>query len=288
MTRSSDLSELLSQKPIVLVVEDMVAKEYLLHAWASEQIFFTVITAGSHNVVKGVVEDLRKHSGSNKQALSRVFGLIDLDFGTPNIHNWNDQINAPSVLRGEHHEVENYLLDWDALAGCDINQLWHKHNATDIQQWAEAEAAKQVYWLACRKVLREVRCAICTDFPGDPAVQNIATIDDAEKYICSHTWIQTLKSRAADAVERPRIHADLEASATVYQAALVDGSWRKIFPGKEIYRHLLSRIYDVPKTQTANADVDLAISIAKWQDENSRVPQEVRAIADALKRRVNI
>jgi hypothetical protein len=233
-------------------------------------------------VVKGVVQHLRQHGATH------VFGLIDLDFGTPNVVRWNAPRDKPFILRGDYHEAENYLLDWDALSGCDINQQCHLRTAADIQQWAETEAAKQVCWLACRKVLRKVHECIGENFPKDPAIPNLTTIADAENYICNHPWMQSLENRSAGVVERPQIHADLESAANAFSAALADGSWKKVFSGKEIFHHLLSHIYDVPKTVTATADVDLAISVAKWQAANGRVPAEVLAIRDALKLRIGI
>jgi hypothetical protein len=288
MTRVSELIGVLGRKPIALVVEDLLTKEYLLHAWGAERMHFMIVAAGSHAVVRGVVTDLRKHADPDASKRPRVFGLVDLDFGAPNVSRWKNIAEPLDVLRGEHHEAENYLLDWNALAGCDINQSWHRRTAADIEQWAKTEAAKQVYWLACRQVLRAVHKTIGDDFPPDPVVPSVPTIADAENYVCNHLWMQTLQARSVQVIDRAQIHADLQTAANRFSAALADGSWKKCFSGKEIFRHLLSRIYDVPSTVTATADVDLAISVAKWQADNGQVPAEVAAIRDALKQRVGI
>ncbi len=98
--------------------------------------------------------------------------------------------------------------------------------------------------------------------------------------------MQTLPFRCAQVVDRAQIHAHLQTSANRFSAALANGSWRKSFSGKEIFHRLLSRIYNVPGTSTSTADVDLAVSVAKWQAANGQVPAEVSAIRDALKARV--
>lgn len=147
MTKTSDLQPFLSQKPIVLIVEDRMTKQYLIHAWGADELFFNILAAGGNRTVRGVVEDLRKHGHEN------VFGLVDRDFGEDNVAKWPNP-GGPPVFRPSFHELENFLLNWPALAGCDLNQNRPTpRTAQEIEKTANAEAKKQPWWLAWRKCL---------------------------------------------------------------------------------------------------------------------------------------
>lgn len=228
MMTGSDVSSMLGKTAIVLVVEDMLTRDYLMHAWGVDNIHFGMLIAGGHNVVKGCVEDFRRVYGDKAR---HVFGVNDRDFGTSNVASWNDP--QTHVFRGSYHEAENYLLDWDALAGCDINQTCRKLSAAAIKTLAEAEARKQVHWLACRKVLATFQKKIGEDFPKVPKVTAITDIAAAEAYIVTQTWMTDLPARCTDIVDHAKVHAELVAADAAYQAALADGSWVKEFSGKE-------------------------------------------------------
>ena len=280
MTRTSDLLAVLNRNAIVLVVEDRLTKEYLLAAWGVDQKHFEIVVAGGHSVVKGCVENFRRHGATH------VFGLIDKDFGVTNRARWNVPQDPPIILRCERHEIENYLLDWNALAGGALNS--HHHDAASIEGWATAEAGKQVFWLACRKVLRDFQQRIGDTFPAEPKMVNVNTADEAENYIVSQPWMQTLQTRSTEICDRGRLHAEIETAVNGYNTALNNATWRVEFSGKEIYRPLMSRIYGVPKTATATPEIDLAISVAEWQVANGHVPAEITELCVALKRRVGI
>jgi hypothetical protein len=137
MAATSDLQPFLSQKPIVLIVEDRLTKFYLLDAWGPDEQYFNILVAGGKATVQGMVEELRRHGHSN------VFGLVDRDFGTSNAARWSGQNGPPEILRPDFHEIENVLLDSQALEGCDLNSQRDNRTAVEMEQVAQAEAAKQ-------------------------------------------------------------------------------------------------------------------------------------------------
>ena len=282
MSALSHLSPLLTQRPIVLIVEDRITKEYLLAAWGPEQQFFNIIVAGGHRVVDGFVNDFRRHGQTH------VFGLLDRDFGVTNKPRWRAPTDPPTVLRLPSHELENYLLDWDAFAGCDLNQKLHSRSAADIEGRGKTEAAKQPWWLACRGQLHEMQKALGRDFPDHPGLGTVSTEQSALDFITSSTWFTGLAGRIAAASDAAAVQRNLQTAGAAYSAHLAGAGWIQEFSGKEVFAALQSYVYDVPGKDNAEPDVDLAKSIGAWQFSNGSVPADVRELKDALKHRVNL
>jgi hypothetical protein len=280
MIKTSDLPAIFCRKPILLVVEDMLAKEYLLHSWGAEQKHFEVITAGGHDVVHGCVTHLRKHGALN------AYCVVDRDFGSPNMATWRD----PSIpdLRGTHHEIENYLLDWDALEGCEINQMGRKHTAAEIHSWAKAEADKQVYWLACRKVLHDIKHKIDFGFPEHPKIDEVKSEAEAIGYIVGAPWRTSLLARASDIVNNNQLAGAISGAVATYQACLANNTWHIEFSGKEIFRAIRGRIYNSSRANDNMPDETVANSVARWQAARSCVPAEITELCSALKHRVGL
>ena len=282
MSMLSHLGPLLTQKPIVLVVEDRITKEYLLAAWGAEQQYFNVITAGGCDVVDGFVTDLRKHR------VTHVFGLLDRDFGTTNKSSWAAPINPPPVFRLPRHELENYLLDWDGLAGCDLNQKRHNRSAAEIEARGNSEAGKQPWWLACRGQLHELQKALGTDFPKHPPLGTVSTERTALDFITGSRWFTGLTGRIAAASDAAALQRNLQTAGAAYSAHLTGAGWIQEFSGKEVFAGLQSYVYDVPGKSNPEPDVDLAKSIGAWQFANGKVPTDIQELKEALKLRVKL
>lgn len=281
MPKTSDLQPFLGQRPAVLIVEDRISKEYLINAWGADEQYFNILTVGSCHTVDGVVADLRKHGGTT------VFGLADRDFGKSNVSKWLDA--NTHVLRPSFHELENVLLDWSALAGCEINQLRRNpRKAQFIEQQAQRKASEQPWWLACRQLLHEHQEIMCKDYPKTPPISRISILQQAFDHVAKSPWRTHLSTRASDILNDGNLEQALKSAHAGYMASLQDGSWVKSFSGKEIFRDLLSRIHDTTNTASSEADVDLAKSVGKWHYENGKVPDEIDRIRISIKTRVGI
>jgi hypothetical protein len=281
--KTSDLASILSQKPIVLIVEDRITKEYLYTVWGADQQYFNILTSGGHEVVKGVVTDFRKHGHDT------VFGLVDRDFGTDNVARWSATDSPPDVFQPRFHELENILLDWDALAGCGLNlRRKNPSSAVDIGGWARAEATKQTWWLACRKCLSELQQSHSEDFPSVPSMGALIDFQSARTCITGSIWFNDLHARTGRILNTTELDRMLMEAHREYLNDLNTGGWTLTFSGKEIYKYILSRINGVPRTPTAEPDVDLAKSVGEWQLANSAVPKEIDDLKSVLKSRVGL
>jgi hypothetical protein len=282
MPEVSDLAPFLTQKPIVLIVEDRETKEYLYATWGAEQQYFNIVVSGGNQVVKGVVEDLRRHGHKN------VFGLVNRDFGKSNVPRWQDPSGPPELLRWSYHEIENLLLDWNALAGCRLNRRQKAPSSSDeIELLATAEAQKQPWWLACRKCLSEIQKLHGMNFPSIPSVDTLSDLSSACNHIANSQWFKDLPARTKQIGSKKHLQSALQDAYNEYCNELTRGDWIKTFSGKEIYKSICHLLHD-GRTKKAEFHVDIARSVGEWQLANSTVPPEVDLLRTTLKIHVGI
>jgi len=277
----SELSSLLSARPIVLWVEDELTKEYLLRVWRPDDRLFQIIVGGSMNSVIAVVNDLRE-----AKECRHVFGLIDRDFRDSDKSKWHSDdvlVLQPTVM-----EIENFLLSWEALAGCDQNTKHFGRTIDQISQRAQQEAQRMTWWMACRTVLSDVYGKLIEGFPEHPKIDNIQDKAQAETYILNHSWHGNFPAKAKQIQNKSSITKDLVDAHTLHQKQLSDDTWISEYSGKEIFRHirgyLFNRVYDSPESM----DEDLAKSVGEWQITNGKVPQELIELKNAIKSRVGL
>ena len=274
----SDLDALLIARPIVLWVEDWLTKEYLARIWQPQDALFQILVAGGHDSVRAVVRNLRMH-----EEYKRIFGFQDRDFGRSNRSNWSPQTNI-EVYVGSRLEIENYLLDWAALAGCTINQRFQR-TVEQIRQRAESYAGNMVWWMACRQVIAGYHERLFADFPDHPSMGHVNSQAEAERYIREQSWFQSFSAHSQHILDPGTLAADLGSAHANQEACHRTGNWIEEFSGKEVFHRLRGYLVN---EEDGEMDVNLAKSIADWQVQNSAVPQELLDLRDALRQRVGI
>lgn len=55
--------------------------------------------------------------------------------------------------------------------------------------------------------------------------------------------------------------------------SLSDGSWRKTFPGKELFREISG--YISPNNPLTGGHLDLAEAVGHWQRTNEKIPAQI-------------
>ncbi len=287
MPTTTSMEPLLSSRRIVLWVEDMTTKEYLLKIWQPEDSLFQILIAGSNESVKAVVHD------NIKSGYDHVFGLIDRDFGDSNRHRWGEPNNGLSVFKPERfkperHEIENYLLDWDALAGCTENSR-NNRTRNEIETRANGFAAELLCWMACRQTIVTLRERLLGNFPLHPRLNKIDSLDKAKDYIMkSRHWWRALPGTNQYIANERNISLELKWTHGNHKDDLEDGNWVKSFSGKEIYCHIKGFMVNARYAPVETMDTDLAKSVAEWQFANGAIPQELLDLKDCLKTRVGI
>lgn len=283
MTTYTNLHALLSARPVALWVEDMLTKEYLQRIWQPDDIFFQILVAGTNDSVTAVVRDLQENGYGN------VFGLTDRDFHNSNRPKWNNPSPNMLIYRPDRLEIENYLLDWPALAGCDENISRRNRTQADIQQRAEGYAGRMLWWMACRKIISDYHERVVGQFPQHPKLTDISSVSEAENYIrTARNWRDQLPVHAVYINNSNNLTISLQSAHDVYQDTLNYGTWTDDFSGKEIFRAIRGFLFNDSYASADVMDTDLAKSVADWQINNNSVPNELIVLKDSIKTRVGM
>jgi hypothetical protein len=287
MTTNSQLSSLYKSARIILWVEDSVTRDYLKELWdGAQDILFYV--AGGHQALSAIVKS------AENEGIEHVFALQDRDFGTSNIAKWM-QKDTSRVLRPQSHEIENYLLQVEALQACTWNNC--SRSESEIESKMKLLAESQVFWLALRKVLSDLQLVFQKDFPNHSNTNDVNSLLKAELKICDSDWFKQLGSTTTEWAEPSRIRSALTVAENHYRVSLDNGSWKTDFSGKEILLQIQSFIFQPKKLQTEQVDQpisklsfnsDIAKLIARWQRENNRIPNDLVDLRAALRSRVGL
>src|SRR5262249_43102482 len=157
-----------------------------------------------------------------------VFGLVDRDFGYSNHPRWPDSTASP-VFVPEVHEVENYLLEPDHLAGCDLNNGGRA--AAEIRNRLHTTASQMGWGMACCQVLGDLRAALVQNFPAHAMVRSLA---EAEQLIGQSAWFQNFPAFAGTLHSAGEVTRRLTAAHGIFDAALGSGQWQQQFSGKAL------------------------------------------------------
>jgi hypothetical protein len=240
------------------------------------------LIGGGNEGVRAIANDAQKNDFSN------VFALVDRDFRTTNKPDWMNPNKTFRTFILPAHEVENYMLDSRALVAIRINTL--KKTETEIDAMIISAASRLHWWVACRRVVAELRERFRGGFIQDPTCPPVDSEAAAQNHICKSPWF----SKLATEIQRTTvadIHKRLSAAHTDAAAALSDGSWKTEFAGKEIIHDVGSRICDRQVIPTYNPtaaefDEDLAKEVGAWQRVNGAVPQDLADLLAALRARI--
>lgn len=266
----SHLAALYNAAPIILWVEDLVTSVYLEAVWQHDRRF-QLYVGGGHEVLAAVVEDARRSGRSH------VYGLRDRDFGPTNRHRWQQLDVSTFVL--ETFEVECFLLDPPALANCMINTAGRDEEW--ISDHLHEQARASLWWMACRKVIAELREARQAEFPSHPKRGAVSSRVQAEKVLLDNDWVRLTVPGLPDRIDEQRLRDALHEAHEHYAALLDRGAWTAACSGKEIVHELVSWIFTKGRPPGNTALQDLAKAVAQQQLEHG-VPAELLELRQAM------
>jgi hypothetical protein len=289
MNKPTHVDPSLTQGNIILWVEDNLTKAYLNILWKLDKSLFNIRVGGGKDVVRAVVHDLRNQYPKVDDKIEiPVFGFIDIDFTKTNYDKWQDRDPEFFVYIPDTHEIENYLLDWNAIASCNAN--YKTRSINEIKDHASNYAKDLCWWIACKKVLANYHLRLVDKFPWDPSIPQIKSLSDAKSFILEEkNWYNSLPENTNHILNNSFIDKDLSDSHDYFQNLIEnDTKWFKEFSGKELFRDLRGYVFRRKYDSPANMDIDLAKSIGEWQCTNKKEPKELLDLKDALKARVGI
>ena len=97
-----------STATIVLWVEDPVTRDYLKAVWRNPSLIAFRL-GGGNDGVRAIVRAF------DEEGYQNVLGLIDRDFQPSNQDGWSNPAKTFRTFVLPVHEIENYLLDANAL-----------------------------------------------------------------------------------------------------------------------------------------------------------------------------
>jgi hypothetical protein len=277
MIDAAHLDSLYKAARIVLWVEDTLTRDYLRAAWGNTPDVAFYVAGGNEHIPRLVTAARQLPT-----PIGHVFGVLDRDFGRTNRPSWATADN----FKLPRHEMENYLLDKDALSGIvPFNN--RGRSIADIDTEMQRLAARQPAWLACRHAIQHLRGQALQDFPSSPGVVHVPDVPAAINRIVSSTWYTQVIGRLNAAVTTAEVTNQINGAFGQYQADLTSGVWVESFSGKEIFRELRSYVYQ-PQHNPGEPDNDVAKAIGAWQLANNRVPQDITDLLSALRTRVGL
>lgn len=276
MRPAYDATGMYNRFPLYLVVEDEETRTYLQQVWAGESLIGFYVAGGLGHVQAAV-------TAARNDGHTHVFGLRDRDFGPGNRARWNER--GVLVFVSDACEVENLLLDAEAIARCDVNTA--NKDAPQIERDMLALARPLVWWMASRRTIAELRDGVFKDFiehPPRAAVHDEVTAIDA---VVQHPWwTGVLPGLSAAWGSRAHVEARLRAHAADYAQMLTTSAWKQEYSGKEILRDLMTRVWTRSRPSDPEGRVTFVQSIARTQREIGRVPLEIRELRTALRARI--
>lgn len=272
---SSPLPAFYNAAPIIVWVEDLVTSVYLQALWQPDpRLHFHV--GGGHETLLAVVEDARR------AGFSHVYGVRDRDFGSTNRDRWKQRDVTCFAL--ETFEIECFLLDPSALASSVINTAGRTEQ--EIDERLRARAASLLWWMACRKVLADLREARQTKFPSHPKRSQVSSREQAEGILLDNEWVKLTVPGLPEKVQGKRLREALHDAHTSYAAMIDQGTWKSAFSGKELLEELVAWVF-TKQRPSGNAGLhDLAKAVAHEQLRAGREPQELMELRDVLLERL--
>jgi len=277
---TTTLSDLYRAK-VNIWVEDPVTRSVLTDLWRDTEIN-VIITHGK----PGVLHMVRS---AEKAGRSNIFGIVDRDFDEDNESEWERP--ECDVLRLPVHEMENLLLDFEVLAA-----LSGRATAAEIRADAHANATTLLFWMVCKRALREMQSDLGSGFPTDPPASGaLRSLNEVEQYIGRTGYIASRDSAVKRWSPGAGLTGLLQRWHGKFSGHLLQDAWARSFSGKEILRHLRGHIAGLddtparpPQPSSADRDHNLAKRIARKMREISRVPPAVLKLRQVLRARAGL
>jgi len=270
----TDLPALYKRNDICLWVEDPLTRYYLETLWSND-LNLGLLVAGGHEGTRAVAEM------AYRDRIHHVFGLVDRDFGNTNRQHWASPPMDLRCYRTEVHEVENFLLDPDALAASEYNS--RARTSDDILSHLQQTASKLVWWMACRQTLAELRKSVTDAFPIAPPIRPEVNSTTALQHILGSSWYTTRSDMVSD-WDESRVRGTLNSHYDTFKGALDRGDWKRCFSGKEIFISICDFISTIGIEKTLREEV--AKDVAAFQRKHTTVPAELMELRDSLYKRV--
>ncbi len=270
---SEDLGALYAGREVHLWVEDALTRDYLQALWDDSRVRLWVGAGGG---LREVVEAARAELPQ-----LRIFWLTDGDWTPSPLPLALAQAQRSYKL--PRHEIENYLLDPEALRparGGRCPYLRRELDADTIRQRFEQAARQLIPYVACLRTLHQLKQSITiANWPQDPAPAHCVT------RVASEAWLLARPPELRAASRAIKRAADTMLSETQWRELfhqhhdtatqeVSNHAWLRTFPGKELLRHAWDELFI---GRGGHVEADIARHVGRAQREQGRAPAELSA-----------
>ncbi len=151
----------------------------------------------------------------------------------------------------------------------------------------DALSSELVWWMACRHTIKRLRNLCWENSIPVPKPTGVTDLRSAFEHIVNSEWYGRFPRAAAQAAEQSQVQAWLTEAEAGYSVDLASGNWLRTFAGNELLRVARGYIYQPPNRAPSSAyELDVAKSVAKWQVDNGRVPDELKELLAAIQNKI--
>lgn len=255
-----------------IFVEDELCKQYLSEIWKKDLTLLNIVCAGSKDRVISLTSFYLEQEQS-------CWGIVDRDF------NWDNKQNPNHIFVLDKHEIENYLLDPEAIYESDFNILKktsrRKSSISDIDNAIRQFTIDKRMWFASCFILFQIRRRLNSVFPKNPAISKIEDIESIIHYIENSDLIKRIEILLNE-INGESLKSFVSKNISIIDKIYSDSKAVDLFPGKQVFMHIKSTLPGTSYIKSSAIDLDLAKQIGRFQYQNNSIPQEFLQIRDRI------
>lgn len=253
-------------------VEDEMTKSYLSEIWYKDMSRLFLIPVGGKANVIHLADHFREHK-------IKCWGIVDLDY------RWDNRSSTRNIIVLHKHEIENYLLDPQAIHACDFNldnrTKQPRHSAQTIQETIDRYLHDKKWWFSACYILYLMDIELRRLTPQNPNQMEITDIQSIVSFIQNCGFISKLDA-FVQKLDSDKLHDFVSHHVENINCIYDSNEQHDLFPGKQVFKHLKGFLPGSSYYRSDNMDLDFAKAIARAQTEQNTVPQDLMNIKDII------
>lgn len=273
---SSKLPAFYNDSSVNIWVEDSLTRDYLTAIWPRDN--FHYIVAGGLAGVKAMV----KHAAKEKLPV-KVFAIVDRDLSKDNEDKWDDPLWTGVEYRARVLEVENFLLDTQAIAEAPGNAIGM--GAQQIRERILNHATALKWWMTCKRVLSEINVMRNVGFPSDQMGYQVKNEDAAVAMLRECVWAKQTYPKIGNELQETVLRTRVQSAYQEVESWLNGDDWVEQFSGKELFNFIYGQVSSGPRVRIPATAEALAAEIGNIQFEKKRVHPSLNKLHESILRR---
>lgn len=273
---------------IVVYVEDEITSRYLNAVIGDNGKMIGFLAVGGAKTVLGMLEEAAQ--GNRKDV---TFGVIDRDYACGDNQGWHQRSGVCYYLL-PNHEIENYLLDFEAISRFTPKGRSTGKLASHWRDIAHTVAEKYLYSIVYNQLIKNVQRELSRDFPqqitlssspnsGYTIIANgeiLSSTDDVVMRFEAEHWFAEIGNGIVKFRQHDNLVRLAKSIEARYEQLLVanDDEWTREFPGKEMFGAVANAM-----SLTSEEKLELARWIGESQERHNAIPADIQEFLKRIK-----